>query len=78
MKTKQWFCKNGYAKVGDTLKFSEYNSVSGKPGETATIVGYIETKLLGDLVTIVFDDKTRCCSDKLWDAEIVSSNSNQR
>ena len=72
MKTKQWFCKNGYAKVGDKIKFSSYNSVSGKPGETATIVGYIETKLLGDhLVTIVFDDKTRCCSDKLWDAEIV-------
>ena len=72
MKTNQWYCRNGYAKVGDKLRFSSYNSVSGEPGETATIVGFIELPLLGDLVTLVFDDKTRCCSDKLWDAEIVN------
>lgn len=72
MKPRQWFCKNGYAKVGDKLRFSTYNSVSGKAGETATIVGFLEEPLLGDMVILLFDDKTRCCSDKLWDAEIVS------
>lgn len=67
-----WYCKNGYAKVGDTLEFSTYNSVSGKPGERATITGTLPIKNSTSHVTLLFDDKTRCSSDKIWDATIVN------
>lgn len=72
MSKESWYCKNGYAKVGDTLEFSKFNSVSGKPDERATIIGFIPISNDNLRVTLLFDDKTRCCSDKIWDDRIVN------
>lgn len=71
MEDNTWYCKNGYAKVGDTLEFSTYNSASGEAGEKATIVGFLPIPN-DSHVTLLFDDGTRCSSDKLWDARIYN------